>query len=155
MTDPNAPLDPYAGIGEDRPQESSPNTFWKPTTPERIIGKLDHVASSGKYGDRAVFPKAITYRLADHRPLRTGEVVLGIGANLVGRISAADSGRYFVVTFKGFSEAKGEKNPMRLFDVSLIPLDREATLRAAMAKDAARLEADAANLKDDDDDLPF
>ena len=148
----DASHDPYADLGDSR---KSVSNFWKPKSKERIIGKLDRI-ESGKFGDRAIFPDAITYRLDDHKPIRRGEVVLGISANLEGRITPADSGKFVIVTFREFAEAKGDNSPARLFDVAVVPADREATLRAALRKDAERLasEADTANLGDDDG-LPF
>lgn len=144
--------DPYAGYGT--PREPLSN-FWKPNTGERIIGKLDKI-TTGKYGDTAHFPNAIVYRTDDHKPIRTGEVLVGISANLEGRITTEDVGRYFVVTFVKFGEAQGTNNAPRLFDVAVVPRDREASLRAALAQDAKRLaDPKSDNLGGDDDDLPF
>jgi len=152
MTDPNTPLDPYASMVEPRVSGKA-SKFWKPMTPERIIGKLDRVESGGaNFADQAVFLDAITYLLPSHKPVRRGEVVLSLGVNLAERILPEDSGRYFVVTFREFGTPVPPNKAPRYFDVAVVPLDREATLRAALAKDAAVV---AGNLGGGNDELPF
>lgn len=131
--------------------------FWKPSEPQRLVGKLDRVEAGKKFGDYAVFPKCIILRVADNKPVFAGSRVLGISAHLEGRITAADSGRYFVITFTGFGEAAAGNNAPRLFNVVVVDAAREKELIGAMADAAKRVAHDAptAPEADADDELPF
>lgn len=144
--------DPFADLGDERKPVSN---FWKPNRREKMIGKLDRIEDGKKFGDRAVFPDAIIFRGDDHKPIRRGEVLLGISANLAGRINPEDSGKFFIITFREFAEASGSNNPARLFDVAVVPADKEATVRAALRKAADQLKAETDQSEDEDDDLPF
>lgn len=146
--------DPFAGIGASRaaaPQ--APNApFWKPAALERLVGKLVEVAPSrsGDYGDRAVF-KGVLYRMSDHAPYQAGNVSVGISSDLKGRITSADKGRLFVITFLGLGDIPGEGlSAPRKYDVRIVELADELKVREQLIADAARLETEAA-----DDDLPF
>ena len=135
-------------FGAERQQVSD---FWKPSTTERLIGKLDRIEEGKKFGDRAIFLNAVLFRLPDHKPIRAGKVTLGIASTLEGKIGPEDSGKYFVIDFNGYGESTGSNNAPRLFTVREIASDREANCRAMLKKQAAIL----AGNDGDDDDLPF
>lgn len=152
----DASRDPFADLTETRERKPLP-PFWQPNTPERLIGRLDRIDPSKDKGDRATFLDAVLYRTADHKPMRSGEFTVGVGADLIGRILPADSGRWFVLTFTGFGAPKGDNNPPRMFDVAVVPKDREGTLLAALRKDRevlAPTESRTDNLGGGDE-LPF
>lgn len=148
---------PYANVGDTRKPVSN---FWKPTEPATLVGKLDRIDDGKRYGDRAIF-KGIVYD-ATWKPIRAGEILLGISVNLAGRITPEDSGSWFLVAFTGFAKATAGNNPARLFDVKIVTEPEQvATLKATLAKDAEYLahhpiDTDQEGADDgEDDSLPF
>jgi hypothetical protein len=146
--------DPFAGVGTSRaaaPQ--APNApFWKPSALERLAGKLVEVVAAGPrdFSDRAIF-KGVLYRMSDHKPYASGNFSVGISSDLKGRISAADKGRLFIITFLGLGDIPGQGlSAPRLYDVRMVELADELAVRERLIEDAQSLSSEA-----ESDDLPF
>lgn len=154
--------------GQPRQPDAPPTTFWKPTVPGVLFGRIERLDAS-MFGEYAVFlPAVLRVDTPDGRSeyfAPPEEVRLTLAAaGLHGTIHADDVGRYAYVVFKGYNA----RNPrMRDFVVQIAGPNPDITARLTKARDDARpgwpiyprapeASAPSTTAEDDaQDDLPF
>ncbi len=123
-------FDEAFGDGDERKKENA--NFWKPTREgEMFVGYLDAIESSTTRGDVAVFQIGCAFgspigdqprKPLEFRPSEDGGSDLfrvGISANLKGRISKSDTGKWVRLIYTGRGMASGGNNAPKLFTVTV------------------------------------